>query len=246
MKITWKGNAFFEVEAADKKFFIDPWIKTNPGCPVDFCDLKKGYPDYVFVTHGHPGHWGRGDSVVVSRLSGAPYFAPTKLINYLAEHGYMEGVTAKPMTLGEQFTVNESLSAWLFESDHPEVPHLDPKWGHFPGDPNGLFVFQAGDITLMHVGDTIFGPVYGKLHKKFSRVDVLTFPLWGKGMGGDLEGALKTAKKVISILKPKRVFLHNRLEADMSSWKIAKERLSNDIGFGFEMFEQKIDAQVIL
>jgi hypothetical protein len=125
------------------------------------------------------------------------------------------------MTLEEEVIIDESLPAWLFESNHPEVSHIDPKWGHFSGDPNGLFVFQSEDKTLMHVGDTILGPVYDKLHKKFSRIDVLTFPLWSKGTGGDLEAALKIEKKLSAssnqnlffcTIGSRRTYPHGRLQ----------------------------------
>ena len=244
MKITWKGNAFFEVKSAGKIFFIDPWIKTNPGCPIDFCDLKAGYPDYVFVTHGHPGHWGRGDSVVVSRLSDAPYYAPENLINYLDEHGYLSGVQPRSMVLGERINVNDSLAAWLFESIHPTVPHIDPKWGHFPGEPNGLFAFQEEGKTLVHVGDALMCPVFDKLHDLFPKIDVLTFPLWGQGMGGTLDGVMDIVAQVIDILKPDHVFLHNRMDPDMPSWKVAKDRLPKMCNSRFELLEQKIDVSV--
>ena len=63
---TWRGNAFFEIAAGDVHLAVDPWIRGNPGCSLRMDEFRPGRLTHVFVTHGHPGHWGRGDSADIA------------------------------------------------------------------------------------------------------------------------------------------------------------------------------------
>jgi L-ascorbate metabolism protein UlaG (beta-lactamase superfamily) len=58
VKLEWLGNAAFRMTYKETVFFVDPWLDENPGCPLKTSEVKRA--DLLFVTHGHPGHWGQG------------------------------------------------------------------------------------------------------------------------------------------------------------------------------------------
>src|SRR5215204_2870665 len=139
MEIRFLGHDSFELSDGDTRVLIDPFLTGNPKAAVDAGDVD---PTHVFLTHGHPDHW--GDVVDIAKRTGAQCVAILELANELSDSG-VENV-ADPNLGG---TV-EFDGGWV---------RLVPAWhtsttpGGTVNTPAGL-VINFGGQTVYHLGDT--------------------------------------------------------------------------------------------
>ena len=63
---------------ASEKFLFDPFLTGNPKASVKAAQLN---PTYILLTHGHGDHV--GDSVAISKRTGAPIITTFELSNWL-------------------------------------------------------------------------------------------------------------------------------------------------------------------
>src|ERR687893_1635773 len=139
MDIRFLGHACFELSDGDKRVLIDPFLSGNPKAAVEAGDVE---PTHLFLTHGHPDHY--GDTVDIAKRTGAQVVAIVEIANELGEEG-VENV-ADPNIGG---TV-EFDGGWV---------RLTPAW-HTAVSPNGTphtpagLVINLGGKTVYHLGDT--------------------------------------------------------------------------------------------
>ena len=139
MDIRFLGHACFELTEGDTRVLIDPFLTGNPKAAVEAGEVE---PTHVFLTHGHPDHW--GDVVDIAKRTGAQCVAILELANELSDSG-VENV-ADPNLGG---TV-EFDGGWV---------RLVPAWhtsttpGGTVNTPAGL-VINFGGQTVYHLGDT--------------------------------------------------------------------------------------------
>lgn len=241
--VTWLGNASFHVKLNNQlDFYIDPWIKENPGCPVETDQIIRS--DYVFVTHGHPGHFGRGDSVEIANNTNAVYVTSDTLAKYLLETKALPGEKIVGMIPGETRNFSNSLSVSYYAAKHPYHPPVKPPWDELPGEPNGLFVFNYNNKTFMHVGDALPDPIFEEIYNKHS-IDLAMLPLWGKGMGLEIDEAVSNVINILRSLKPLNLFLHNRYEEYNPAFdKVLKEIHNQNISV--KLYPQVMGTSIIL
>jgi len=142
--VRYLGHAAFTLEAEGKQVVVDPFLTGNPlaaGRP------EQLHPVAILLTHAHGDHV--GDSVAISKRTGAPVIATFELGSYLAQQG------AKTIPANHGGTVRfdggsvKLVPAW----------HTSSYGEQFlaPGVPAGLVV-RFGGKTVYFAGDTcLFG-----------------------------------------------------------------------------------------
>jgi L-ascorbate metabolism protein UlaG (beta-lactamase superfamily) len=139
MDIRFLGHACFELTEGDTRVLVDPFLSGNPKAAADPGALE---PTHIFLTHGHPDHY--GDIVDIAKRTGAQCVAIAEVANELGDQG-VDNV-ADPNIGG---TV-EFEGGWV---------RLTPAW-HTGMTPNGTahtpagLVINLGGKTIYHVGDT--------------------------------------------------------------------------------------------
>src|ERR671916_1694582 len=139
MEIRYLGHACFELSEGETRVLVDPFLSGNPKAAVQPDELD---PTHIFLTHGHPDHY--GDIVDIAKRTGAQCVAIAEVANELGEQG-LENV-ADPNLGG---TV-EFEGGWV---------RLVPAW-HTAVTPNGTphtpagLVINLGGTTVYHLGDT--------------------------------------------------------------------------------------------
>jgi L-ascorbate metabolism protein UlaG (beta-lactamase superfamily) len=139
MDIRFLGHACFELTDGDTRVLIDPFLTGNPKAAVSADEVN---PTHIFLTHGHPDHY--GDVVAIAKRTNAQVVAIVEIANELGEEG-VENV-ADPNIGG---TV-EFEGGWV---------RLTPAW-HTSTTPKGQvntpagLVINLGGKTVYHLGDT--------------------------------------------------------------------------------------------
>src|SRR5215210_5064820 len=139
MDIRFLGHACFELTDGDTRVLVDPFLSGNPKAAVEASELE---PTHIFLTHGHPDHY--GDIIDIGKRTGAQVVANSELANELGEQG-LENVADPNIGGTVQFE-----GGWV---------RLTPAW-HTAVSPNGTphtpagLVINLGGRTVYHLGDT--------------------------------------------------------------------------------------------
>jgi L-ascorbate metabolism protein UlaG (beta-lactamase superfamily) len=163
MDIRFLGHACFELADGDTRVLIDPFLSGNPKAAVEPGEVD---PTHIFLTHGHPDHY--GDIEDIAKRTGAQVVAIVEIANELQGNG-VENV-ADPNLGG---TV-EFDGGWV---------RLVPAW-HTSTTPNGQvntpagLVVSLGGQTVYHLGDTaLFSDL--QLVKQRDSIDVALMCIGG-------------------------------------------------------------------
>lgn len=90
MKIIWLGHSGFRMEIGDQILLVDPWFNGNPMFPADRRAEVIAGVTHILVSHGHGDH--AGDSVALSRETGAPLIGIYDLMEWFAARDGVETV----------------------------------------------------------------------------------------------------------------------------------------------------------
>ena len=82
VKINFIGHSAFTVQSGEQLIAIDPFITGNPSARIEASSIS---PDYIFLTHAHNDHV--GDTIDLSKRTGAPVIATFELANALGSRG---------------------------------------------------------------------------------------------------------------------------------------------------------------
>jgi L-ascorbate metabolism protein UlaG (beta-lactamase superfamily) len=235
VKLEWLGNAAFRMTYKETVFFVDPWLDENPGCPLKTGEVKRA--DLLFVTHGHPGHWGRGDSVKIANTTGALYVAPKELCNYFVSKKMLPDSQVYRVEPGKKYEV-KGLPFEVFSAPHPPIPLL-PAWlAEVPGEPNCGYVWSFGSKVILNIGDAECTPLFEEIGRKY-KIDMAMLPLWGEGMGISMEHGVGTCTDLIAALKPAKVFPTNRYSEDNPAMRLLASKLQ-ERRIKVEVFPQRV------
>ena len=139
MEIRFLGHACFELTEGDTRVLVDPFLTGNPKAAAAASEVE---PTHIFLTHGHPDHW--GDVVDIAKRTGAPCVAIAELTAELGQHG-VENTTDPNLGGTVEFD-----GGWV---------RLVPAWhtsttpGGTVNTPAGLVINLGGKIVC-HLGDT--------------------------------------------------------------------------------------------
>jgi L-ascorbate metabolism protein UlaG (beta-lactamase superfamily) len=137
--IRFLGHACFELTEGDTRVLMDPFLTGNPKAAAAPGDLD---PTHIFLTHGHPDHY--GDIVDIAKRTGAPVVTIAEIAGELGEAGVED--------------VSDANLGGTVEFDDVWV-RLVPAW-HTSTTPNGTASVPAGLVVglggkvVYHLGDT--------------------------------------------------------------------------------------------
>lgn len=235
VKIEWFGNAAFRMIYKDMVIFIDPWLDENPGCPLKTNQIR--HADMIFVTHGHPGHWGRGDSIKIANATGALYIAPKELCDYFISKKMLPESQVYRVEPENKYNAR-GLDFGVLSAPHPLIPSL-PEWlAEVPGEPNCGYIWNFDDKMIFNFGDAEYHPIFEEVGKNY-QIELAMLPLWGEGMGISMEHGVKTCVDLIAAVKPLKVFPTNRYSEDNPAMKLLSSILQ-ERQMKVELFPQKI------
>jgi L-ascorbate metabolism protein UlaG (beta-lactamase superfamily) len=175
-KITYYGCAAFTLEENGKMIIMDPWLHGNNALTT-IPDLK---PDLILTSHAHQDHF--GDSILLSKKSGAPIMTYPELNRYAMG----EGAKIINRHIGGSYQF-EWGSVKLVQAIHSSffstyLPYgQDTTLRHCMGPCCG-FVIRFHDKVYYHAGDTaLFSDM-----QLWAPVDVAFLPMDGQfSMGPD-------------------------------------------------------------
>lgn len=204
--VRWLGAAAFELRTSQGMICFDPWLTDNPGCPIASVDELSDVA-IVVVGHGHPGHFGKGDSARLALVAGARFIAPAPLAQYVLEKYRLRRDRVIAVDPGATVRLG-ALTLEPFEVPHPPVRHEFTTDGP-PGAPNLGYLVRIDGKVILHVGDTTPDPIYAKIAAR-TVVDLAMLPLWAKEMVWDEQQAIDSMLTVLADLRPRTVIPHAR------------------------------------
>jgi L-ascorbate metabolism protein UlaG (beta-lactamase superfamily) len=137
--IRFLGHSCFELTEGDTRVLVDPFLSGNPKAAASPDDLD---PTHIFLTHGHPDHY--GDIEDIAKRTGAPVVAIAEIAGELGEAG-VENVSDPNLGGTVEFD-----DVWV---------RLVPAW-HTSTTPKGTANVPAGMViglggkVVYHLGDT--------------------------------------------------------------------------------------------
>lgn len=145
--IQYLGHSAFNIEHGEMSILIDPFITGNPSSTVSADDFS---PNLILLTHAHNDHV--GDTIEISKRTGAPVIATFELANALEARG----ANAVAMNHGGTYRFDggsaKFVPAWHTSS------WTDPDGNVIaPGVPAGFIItLTEGDTSqkLYFAGDT--------------------------------------------------------------------------------------------
>src|SRR6202011_2815313 len=176
------------LETGSDKFLFDPFLTGNPKAAVA---ADRVQPTFILLTHGHGDHV--GDSVAISKRTGAPIITTYELANWLGA----QGAATVAMNHGGwgqfpfgrvRFTIAFHSSSTIEEGGRPL----------YLGEPAGV-VLQTEGKVIYHAGDTaLFSDM--RLIGEDAPIDLALLPIgdyWTMGQ--------KDAAKAVEFLQPRNV-----------------------------------------
>ena len=139
MDIRFLGHACFELTDGDTRVLMDPFLSGNPKAAAAPDELD---PTHIFLTHGHPDHY--GDIVDIAKRTGAQVVTIAEIAGELGEAG-VENLFDPNLGGTVEFD-----DVWV---------KLVPAW-HTSTTPNGTASVPAGMVVglggkvVYHLGDT--------------------------------------------------------------------------------------------
>jgi L-ascorbate metabolism protein UlaG (beta-lactamase superfamily) len=137
--IRFLGHACFELTDVDTRVLMDPFLTGNPKAAAAPDELD---PTHIFLTHGHPDHY--GDIVDIAKRTGAQVVTIAEIAGELGEAG-VENLSDPNLGGTVEFD-----DVWV---------RLVPAW-HTSTTPNGTASVPAGMVVglggkvVYHLGDT--------------------------------------------------------------------------------------------
>jgi L-ascorbate metabolism protein UlaG (beta-lactamase superfamily) len=137
--IRFLGHACFELTDGETRVLIDPFLTGNPKAAAEASEVD---PTHIFLTHGHPDHY--GDIVDIAKRTGAQVVTIMEIAKELSDAG-VENVSDP--NLGGTIEFDD---LWV---------RLVPAW-HTSTTPNGTASVPAGMVVglggtvVYHLGDT--------------------------------------------------------------------------------------------
>ena len=159
MKITYLGHSAFEIVNGESTILIDPYLICSPN--YNFRNVTN-----IFLTHGHGDHL--GNSINISKATGAEITAVFELANYCAKFG----VNTRGINLGGW--INFPFGKVIFV---PAFHSSSTPDGVYAGCASGI-IFEIEGKRIFHTGDTSLSAEM-KAIKEAYKPDVVMLPIGG-------------------------------------------------------------------
>lgn len=183
IRLTFLGHSAFQIDHAEWKILIDPFITGNPSATVTADALE---PNFILLTHGHDDHL--GDTVDIAKRTGATVITTFEVANYLKDQG-LEYV----IDLGVGGGRAVEFGHVKFTIAHHGSCASD---GTYLGAAAGVLVTIGGKV-IYHAGDTALTydmKLLGEMHS----VDVALLPI-----GDNYTMGVRDAIKAVEFVNPR-------------------------------------------
>jgi L-ascorbate metabolism protein UlaG (beta-lactamase superfamily) len=164
MDIRFLGHACFELVEGDTRVLIDPFLTGNPKAAAGPDEVE---PTHLFLTHGHPDHY--GDVEAIAKRTSPEVVAIAEIANELGDAG-VENLYDPNLGGTVKFDWG-----WV---------KLVPAW-HTSTTPKGMvntpagLLIQIGGKTVYHVGDTALFSDLKLVAGRGDPIDVALVPIGG-------------------------------------------------------------------
>jgi L-ascorbate metabolism protein UlaG (beta-lactamase superfamily) len=164
MEIRFLGHACFELSEGDTRVLIDPFLTGNPKAAASPDEVE---PTHLFLTHGHPDHY--GDVEDIAKRTSPEVVAIAEIATELGEAG-VENLYDPNLGGTVKFDWG-----WV---------KLVPAW-HTSTTPKGMvntpagLLIQIGGKTVYHVGDTALFSDLKLVAGRGDPIDVALVPIGG-------------------------------------------------------------------
>src|SRR5215207_3976633 len=162
--IRFLGHAAVELKSGDTTVLVDPFITGNPKAAVEASELE---PTHIFLTHGHPDHY--GDIVEIAKRTSATVVALTEIAGELGEHG-IENVFDPNFGGTVEFDWGWVKLVLAFHTSTTPNGTVTP--------PAGLLIMVDGTLVY-HLGDTALFSDLQLIARRGDHVDVALVPIGG-------------------------------------------------------------------
>lgn len=183
-KVTWLGHAAIALETGGHKILVDPFLDNNPACEAESGKIEA---DFILLSHGHGDHL--GDTIDISRRTGALVISNFELASWLGE----KGLKTHAQHIGGGFHHPFGylkLTQALHGSALPD--------GHYGGNPAGFLLSNnAGQKIYMACDTGLFGDMalIGE-----EGVDLALLPI-----GDNFTMGPDDALRAVKLIQPKHV-----------------------------------------
>jgi L-ascorbate metabolism protein UlaG (beta-lactamase superfamily) len=191
--ITWLGHGSFLFTSLEgKKILLDPWIRTNPNCPVMF---KKegsfGNVDFILWTHGHVDHFMLPDAKSLIAQYKPKVIAPWELSFFIKAQ--IPEANCQTFVLGNKgATANfDGIKITMTEAFHSSGAQLTGFEGvnKFVGEAAGYIIEFENGFKVYHSGDTALMGDMKNIIGDFYKPDLAILPIGGVFTMGPREAA---------------------------------------------------------
>jgi len=191
--ITWLGHgSFLFTSVKGRKILLDPWIRTNPKCPVIY--RKTGSfdgVDLILWTHGHVDHFMLPDAKDLIAQYKPKVVAPWELSFFIKSQ--IPEANCQTFTLGNKgATANfDGIKVTMTEAFHSAGAQLTGFEGvnRFVGEAAGYIMEFENGFTIYHSGDTSLMGDMKYIIGDYYQPDMAILPIGGVFTMGPKEAA---------------------------------------------------------
>jgi len=191
--ITWLGHgSFLFTSVKGRKILLDPWIKTNPRCPVLYRKPGSfGNVDLILWTHGHVDHFMLPDAKTLIAQYKPKVVAPWELSFFIKSQ--IPETNCQTFTLANKGATADfdGIKITMTEAFHSAGAQLTGFEGvnRFVGEAAGYIIEFENGFTIYHSGDTSLMGDMKYIIGDYYKPDMAILPIGGVFTMGPKEAA---------------------------------------------------------